>query len=48
MDNKILKNINCPQDVKALDSNELEPLCGEIRDVRISNTADDYCIGELV
>ena len=25
-----------------------DDLCGEIRDVRISNTADDYCIGELV
>lgn len=35
MDNKILKNINCPQDVKALDSSELEPLCGEIRDTLI-------------
>ena len=23
-------------------------LCGEIRDVRITDTADDYCIGELV
>ena len=35
MDNKILKNINYPQDVKALDSSELEPLCGEIRDTLI-------------
>ena len=25
-----------------------DDLCGEIRDVRISNTADNYCIGELV
>ena len=25
-----------------------DDLCGEIRDVRISNTADDYCVGELV
>ena len=25
-----------------------DDLCGEIRDVRITDTADDYCIGELV
>ena len=25
-----------------------DDLCGEIRDVRITDTADDYCIGELI
>ena len=25
-----------------------DDLCGEIRDVRITDTADDYCVGELV
>ncbi len=35
MDNKILKNINSPQDVKKLSSIELEPLCDEIRETLI-------------
>ncbi len=37
MDNKILKNINSPQDVKAIDSSKLESLCGEIRETLIES-----------